>query len=307
MTLIDEINNKVTFFKENQASLKEIFLYDFLNNTTSDIELLEGASTMDKICYAAFFQNEMDLSIEIEKVQKSCEIKGMHYTKNFIELVAMARHNFSFEKTNLLNYVSKCSLRENLIINELFDSINFDCRKEKVDKIDLLVKNIFCYNNYENLGNYSIQAIESADELMDFHIIKKSFDKAWSLHPNRELENDLKASILLHQRIKNRIFNQTEIASKAVILFTAIILISVIGYFLIKNWDKYGLEPYTIAFQIGIVIFSIVSTILLRKKIPTIKKSFDDYIKRKVSDRYFSQTGIIQSKMDKIQTKYLNN
>ncbi|GEM_PF-2631294 len=304
MTLIDTLHKKIAEKRKGEASPKEIFLFDYLDKNITDSKLVENGTVMDKICYSAFFRFNEDLSLHIQQQQNSSEIKGLHYKNNFIELLAMAKHNFDYEKENIKNYVANIgTLKENFIINKIFPQVGILENPKINDVVDDIVDKIIFNDKYENLGELAIEAIKNASDLLDLFIIKYAIQKAWSIHPNKELERDISDFIRFYQKIKQSF--ESEIRTQFIFLaLICCIIYGVLLFFLIpKYWESKALEPLFIALDYFIRAFLFITTIVVIRRMPSLKSNYNRLVDERVSTKIL-KLGIFKAKLDDLENKY---
>lgn len=293
--IIDELNEKISLKRENEASFKEQIFYDYLDRQDTKLILQESSSAIDRICYAAFFPSDNQVSDLVKKEQKASPIRGMHYSKNLVELIAMARLDFANEKENLHQYLLNATLKDVFIINKVFPEISISNEYKISDAIDKLVEKVFLKYEYDNIGEFVFEALREASDLIDLFVVKASVQQAWSLHPNSSLKKDISNLILLHQKLSN----YYEKRQKTLYHFILLMVGWVVTFFIIKLWERFNLEPYFVAIPI------LIGIIFFIWKRPNLKKAFDDFIQKRVENNYH-RIGVLKSRLDKIKEHYEN-
>jgi len=196
MSLINEIHIKKDSIN-GKSSLIEKLIYSFL--TKREIEtnpLPSKASNFEKIAYYSFNNSSLDINGILKKEQKVDSKFDFHYSKNLIELSAMSLADFDFEKPNIINFLKTASLKEAFIISEIFTNFPYSNNGNIETNIDELVYSIFVKKDLSNTPNSIIQAIQSADDLIDIFIIEKCYENYVSIAPSNRYHE------------KNILFNQ---------------------------------------------------------------------------------------------------
>jgi hypothetical protein len=116
MILADEIAAIEEKLKQ-QASRKELALYQELIGQPLPYPVDDELSDIEEVCLSAFcigVPNKTDL---VERFRRSKAIKGIHYTKNLVELAAFVIYDRDSEADHLRSFCSRSSARDQLILN----------------------------------------------------------------------------------------------------------------------------------------------------------------------------------------------
>ena len=284
MSLINEINIKKEFINAKSSLIEKLF-YSFL--TKKDIRtntLPLKASNFEKIAYHSFNNTSFDINAILKKEQKVDSKFAFHYSKNLIELSAMSLADFDFEKSNIINFLKTASLKEAVVISEIFANFSYPDNGNTETNIDELVYSIFVKKDLSNSPESIIEAIQSADDLIDIFIIEKCYENYVSIHPVTDTKKKL--SFLISSIDKYNTLNETRIKrvlfGKIVFLLT--VVSSVLGYVVPKYWDKYSLEPIiTVVLVISSWIVIVISLyFLLFHKLDGKKSILTKYIDKKI-------------------------
>lgn len=307
MMIIEELSTKISAKRDNEASFKELAFFDYLNEQDTKLLPQEGSSEMDQICYAAFFSHNERVLKLAEKERKTTPVKGLHYSKNLIELIAMAKLDFINEEKNLYQYLSETTLKDAFLINRVFPEIEIPKECQILDAVDKLVEKAFLKEEYENIGEFALNAISGATDLIDLYVVKASIAKTWDLHPDRHLERDILKFIHVNKSIKRLIENKIRRSYDIGVTVALFVIISFIFFFIPKYWEDKNLEPLFVALDYTIRILIAIIPVILVNTVPRLKKIYDDFIKKRVDIKYFDITGQIKSRLDVIEDKYSND
>lgn len=303
MTLIKEIQIGISEKRKSGVSIKEVILFDYLERNPPPADLGPNPSSMDRICFSAFFHSDDNISEFVKKEQKQTPIKGLHYANNLIELLSMAKHDFAFEEEQLREYSRTGSLKESYLISVVFPDIPIQNEPKLSDPIDQLVHQVFIQGKYDDLGKMTDKAIEAASDLLEWWVIKKAVREAWSLHPDRDLETELNQFIALHQNLKSFHRKRIRLAYGALVVLLTSIAIFLIFYFIVKYWEALGLEPYLAAISISSAIISITFSIILYN-IPSSRAIYDQFIEKRVSKKFSNRYRVNKPALDQIEQKH---
>lgn len=304
MTLIKEIRAGIAEKRKSGVSIKEVVLFDYLEGNSPPTDIASNPSSMDRICFSAFFQQDSDMSELVKKEQKQTPIKGLHYANNLIELLSMAKHDLTFEEERLREYSRTRSLKESYLINVVFPEIPIQNELKLTDPVDQLVHHVFIQRKYDNLGEMAGKAMEATSDLLEWWVIKKAVQEAWSLHPHRGLERDLNEFILLHKQLKSFHLKRARLIYGAWIILFAALIIFGIFYFVVKYWDILGLEPYLAAVGLSAPIVSAIISVVLYRNIPSLRAIYDSFIEKRVSKKFSNRYHANKPALDQIEQKY---
>lgn len=292
------------------ASKKERYFFNYLSGRKQEKEIDDDLTEIDKICYSAFSDSTISCHEVVKKKQKTVPLKGLHYTNNLIELVAMAKHDFEFEKKNVIKLAEKSSYKEKFIITYLFPSLSNISYGVVSTPIDRLIKHIFLDKMYDGISEKSISAVNYSSDLIELFIVKQAVLKALEIHPNHKVKEDLLTFIEAHKKLKfilsQNIRKQVKIAGA---IFLTIIVLMIL-YVFIKFWDAWGLEPLLAALGIvSTIIFIYRSSFLSKERLGAeerIIKVIDSYVERRLQSKYYS-FNVLKSNLDRIENEYFEN
>ena len=239
MLLINELKKlRHNFLNNSSLSLKEKAFYQFLMDEPLSYPTGNNLTEIEQICLTVF---SGDLSSKKELIRahrKKEPIHGIHYSKNLIELSAMALYDIEFERENLKSYCEKCSTRDFYILNNLFPDISSYLPKPQgtIDQIALyLHKNNFPQEGWKPL---LLTALYETSDLTDFYIIEQGYQQAMNDSPIVHQVND----ILYLRDTLAQVVKKTERRVKFALGTTSVFFLAAICYWLLplimKTWDK---------------------------------------------------------------------
>ena len=266
MPITDELRKQQQNLLD-KSSLKERAFYGFLVKKPVHYPTEDDLAEMEKICLSMFCTgapSKEDLTNLIEAQRKKQPIGGMHYTKNLIELSAMAMDNVELERGNLKSYCQNHSTRDFYILNRSFPDIssNPPQPQRSIDKVALdLYKGEFPQEEWQPLLLHAL--IETSD-LRDFYVVEQAYSQALVDYP---IVHQVEA-IGYVRDVFVRFIERIERRVKFTIIVVSLLLLGSISYWLvpliIRNWTE--AEPIIVVIQIfvplmGILIFKLMDII----------------------------------------------
>tara|TARA_B100000809_G_C14987724_1_gene476864 strand:+ start:72 stop:998 length:927 start_codon:yes stop_codon:yes gene_type:complete len=307
MSLINEINIKKKFINAKSSLIEKIF-YSFLTTGgTGKSALPSKASNFEKIAYSSFDDSSFDIKEILKKEQKVDSKFDFHYSKNIIELSAMSLADFDFEKSNIINFLKTASLKEAFVISKIFTDFSYPDNGNTETKVDELVYSIFVKKDLSNSPNSIIEAIQSADDLIDIFIIEKCHENYVSIHPVTDTKKKL--SFLINSIDKYNTLNETRI--KRMLFGKTVFLLTVLGgilvYVIPKYWDEYSLEPIvTVILLVSSWIVIVIPLYFsLFHKLDGTKSILKKYINKKIQ-KLNSKLEIESLKIEAIRNELTN-
>lgn len=239
MLLITElIKLRHHLLNTSSLSLKEKAFYQFLVDDPLTYPTENDLTEIEQICLAAFSDNLSSKKELIAAQRKKGPIHGMHYSKNLIELSAMAIENLELERSNLELYCEKCSTRDFYILNKLFSNIPSNPLQPR-DAIDQIALHLY-RNNFPQEGwkPLLLTALYETSDLTDFYIIEQGYQQAMNNSPIVHQVND----ILYLRDTLAQVVKKTERRVKFALGTTSVFFLAAICYWLLplimKTWDK---------------------------------------------------------------------
>ena len=248
MLIIDELTElKHTLF--NKSSLKEQAFYQFLVNKPLSYPTKNDLIDIEQIIYSVYCANiplEKDLTNLIEAHRRTGPIGGMHYTKNIIELTAMALEDPESEKESLRTYSESHSTRDFYILHVLFPDLESN-RPIAQGAIDEIALHLYRENFPEKWKTLLLTGLKEISDLIDLYIIEEWYKRAMDDNPIVHRTND----IIYVRDTLTQIVEKTERRIKFAMGVVSVFLLLPIPYWLVplivKNWDE--AEPTIFAFQ----------------------------------------------------------
>ena len=261
MPITDELG-KLKQILLAKSSLKEQVFYGFLVREPLNYPTQDDLAEIEKIYLSIFCTGiplKKDLTNLVEAQRKKQPIRGMHYTKNLIELSAMAKDNVELERKNLKSYCENHSTRDFYILNHLFPNISSNPPPPQgaINQVALhLYEGEFPQEGGKPL---LLNALLETSDLIDFYVIEQGYLQVMDSNPIVHRVQD----ILYVRDTFDRFINKTEFRVKITIMVVSVLLLGSISYWLvpliIKNWN--AAEP--IIFVIQILVFLILLIVQL--------------------------------------------
>ncbi len=280
----------------DRSSLKERAFYQFLAGDPLTQPPEFDLTEIEQICLSVFCAGvpaKKDLSTLIEAQRKKQPISGMHYTKNLIELSAMARENVEYERNNLESYCFNHSTRDFYVLNTLFEDAcsNPPRSQGAIDEIaSCLYERTYPHRGWKPL---LMEAIQKASDLIDFFVIEQGFLQAMDDSPTAHRTTD----ILIVTRILSSLVERSEHRIKRVIGIAFFIpvfsVFGVLGYFIFTNWDK--TEPILAATELLGILVIISCAVFAGFKLDRIK--IYNQIREAIIDWRFNRKGLDRSEL----------
>lgn len=190
-----------------KASQKELFFFHYLIDKPLPYPDDTNISDQALVCFAAFSIESPDMRFIAEKLRGTKPIMGMHYSNNLIELAAFAHFDFEKEVEHLKSFASSHSTRDFFILKQLFPSIDAH-KPEPKSPIDQLASNLAVSDFQSNSKELILEAMQSAEDLLDLYVIRKSVVILLDYHPATQnkkeitfLTNQLAKTIKIVDRI----------------------------------------------------------------------------------------------------------
>lgn len=306
MDLLDIIETRIQKKRKSSTSNKDDFFFHFLNKNEMQNLIIENfSSTMDEICYTSFVNSQNNVSGLVTKIQGEQPVMGLHYTKNLVELIAMSLQDYQFEEKNLIEYLNKCSLKEQYIIAQVFPKLDFNTKKAE-NSIEQVIANDLLTDSPPLSLDGIIDALSESKDLLDLFIIKSAFKRVYSFHPNKQLEQDLSSFLLVHQKLSDYQLNKYKHTFNCLLVILTITTVVFISFFIITYWDTFSIEPIYTAIGIVAAIISIVTPIIYRKKILSLKDYFDSKAEKCAHQWYSNKLQLNKSNLDKMIARRLD-
>jgi hypothetical protein len=286
---------------KQQASRKEIALYQRLIGKPlrypRDDELID----IEQVCLSAFCIGAPNKTDLVERFRRSKPIKGIHYTKNLVELSAFAIHDRASEANHLKSFCSSSSARDYLILNLLFPGV---CTSQPsiTRGVDIIATWLNDSSFPEDWKSVFVDALQNANDLLDLYVIRQGYMDLWECHPSTEQRRDLQhISGQLDRaisRIKlrsNRRFNA--IASVAMVAGSA-----VIAYLAVRRWDI--AEPVIWACTFGIFVVGVQVLLLSGRQLGKVHIMLEQ-MRENRAQAALRRAGLDVETIRKVTTKYM--
>lgn len=297
MPITDELRKQQQILLD-KSSLKERAFYGFLVRKPLNYPTEGDLAEIEKICLSIFctgIPSKEDLTNLIEAQRRKRPISGMHYTKNLIDLSAMAIDNVELERGNLKSYCQNHSTRDFYILNRLFPDIssNPPQPQRSIDKVALdLYKGEFPQEEWQPL---LLHALLETSDLRDFYVIEQAYSKALVDYP---IVHQVEAIGYIRDAFV-RFIERTERRVKITIMVVSVLLFGSISYWLvpliIRKWTE--AEPIIGVIQIFVPLIGILIVGLMGIMLDKIK--ILNLFKEKIVDWVFRIKGFNRSELKK--------
>lgn len=300
MTLIDEILKKEKDILQ-RSSVREKLFYSFLTGKEKDATISIPDGEIDKVCYAAFTDAQIDISKELQRSLNAAPVKGLHFSNNLLSLIAFSIKSQDAKSKFLYEYFNSNSLVFQFILNKIFHEPALPNNSKVVSDFDKLVNEIFIKKNYEFGEQLLFPAFEKANDLIELYIVREAYQEILRIHPNTEISDLLKELALSSQKIVYAIQSRIDSYVNIAILIIASALIITMPYLVSKKWEAWGLEPYITGIQISIGVFGFVAILLFNTN-PDWFKVIQNF-KRWLLRIYFDKKKVDISRLNEIIIK----
>lgn len=312
MTFIDEILKKGNEISQ-RSSLREKLFYSFLTEEKEANPISIPDGEIDKVCYAAFTVNQIDVSKELQRSINAAPVRGLHFSNNLISLVAFSIKSDEVKNKYLTEYFNINSLTHQFILNRIFHEPSLPSNPKITTEFDSLINEIFIKRNYTNVDQLLFKAFEKTNDLIELFIVREAYQEILKVHPNTETSNLLSELATLTQKIIDASKRRIDTYVNVAILFIAFALIIGLPYLINKKWTDWGLEPYITGIQISIGIFWFVVMILFNSNPDWFKavQNFKNWLLRRSFERKNVDLSrlneiIFKSSLDALQKNKIN-
>lgn len=240
MTLIDEILKKENDILQRSGVREKLFYY-FLTGKEKDATISIPDGEIDKVCYAAFTDAQIDISKELQRSLNAAPVRGLHFSNNLLSLIAFSIKSQDAKNKFLIDYFNSNSLVHQFILNKIFHEPILPNNPKVVSDFDKLVNEIFIKKNYGYGEQLLFTAYEKANDLIELYIVREAYQEILKIHPNTDTYNLLKELALSSKKIVGAVQRRIDSYVNVSILLIASVLIVAIPYFIKKKWDAWGL------------------------------------------------------------------
>lgn len=245
-----------------KASVRERLFYLYLLGKKSPQFNIDSLGEIDKVCAIVFAGIDKDISADINRLQKTKEIKGVHFSTNLISLIAFALKSEQVKERYLEDFFMSHGLKEKFFISHIFTNYKLPSSAKPEDALEKLISTVFILKDFANAESLLFPAFEAISDLNDLYIIRAAYKEILKIHPNTELQmkyselSDNVITLIAHvQRTINR-------AANALVVLFGIILAPSIIYLTKHYWIRLELEPYITGGGIAMSILSVLFMIL---------------------------------------------
>lgn len=267
----------------------DITLYRFLHGQKHSLNVAKN-DIETELCFNAFVDGNGDLPLS--KLKKVKPFKGLHYTNNFVLLIAAAKVDPNGEEVNVRNYLSDHGYKEQLIINTALGK-SYRITSKLDTPIDTLANLI---EENKHIKEEDIQnCLTCASDIYDYFIIEKGVARrVFQLNEEINLET-YKSIVLMQKRALRRVEFAVYFFIVLIFLYLLYLVIPTAIGSVVDNWSI--LEPYAFLIEkIGTIILIIMGVVLT-----TLVKTIKDSIKRLILRIMYWILGVKHSEYQKLK------
>ena len=297
MLIIDELR-KLKQILLARSSLKEQVFYGFLVREPLNYSTENCLTEIEQICLSVFCADtsvKKDLTNLIKAHRKKQPISGLHYTKNLIELSAMAQDNVELERENLKSYCQNHSTRDFYILNHLFPDI-YSSPPQPQGPIDTIA--LYLYTGkfpQEGWKPLLFDALLETSDLIDFYVIKQGYLRAMDdspiVHQVQDIHYVTNAFAQFVEKTERRV-KCTIVGVGALLLVPAFCWLVPL---IIRNWNQ--AEPIIAAVEMSVLLIGVLIVGLIGFTPDKIK--IFNLFKKKIVDWVFRIKGFDRSELKK--------
>lgn len=267
MVYLREIQREII----DSASDWDLALYRSLNGQKSTINA-KSNDIESKLCIKAFVEGDDGVQT-LEQLRKIKPFKGLHYSNNFVLLIAAATIDPDGEQDNIEKFLALHTYKEQLIINSALGK-EFKITTKLSSPIECLAKIV---ENNEIISEHDIQScLSSINDLYDLYILETAISRAL-LQSNEKVHlSTYKELNKICEKVFKRIDVFSFIAVLCVAIYATLSITPLIVSLVVENWDF--LEPITYIVDKTITIILLFTGWALTNKIKIIKTKFRKFL-----------------------------
>jgi len=245
------------------SSERDLSLYRFLNGGKHSIPVAPN-DIESEVCFNAFVDGNGE--VPLAKLRKVKPFRGLHYTTNFVLLIAAAKIDADGEEENIKAYLSTHSYKEQVIINCALGT-KYRISTKMDNPIEILA---YCIEENKNINEVDIQkCLTSIGDLYDLFILEKAISRS-ILRANEEKNVYSYKSLV---KIQKKALKRVEFVSFTTlfIIFSYIVYLvvpTIVGI-MVRNWDT--LEPIAYIIDKTVIAIILITGVVLATKVKSIK------------------------------------
>jgi len=263
---LSELESKLV----SSASERDLALYRYLNGRKHSIYVSPN-DTESELCYNAFVESKSE--DVLDRIRKVKPFKGLHYSNNFVLLVAATKIDPQGENGNLSEYLSSRGCKYQLIVNCALGS-GYRVATKIETPIDGLANKI---EGNARISEEDIQkCLSEIKDLYDLFVLEKAIAK--SIFQEKESLN-----ITTYESL----FDLQEGALKRIEFMSFLLLFVLFAYFLylivpmlvkevVEHWDT--LEPLAYILDKAVIVVILLTGVVIATKIQLVKNKAGNFI-----------------------------
>ena len=284
MVYLKEVENRLI----STSSERDLSLYSFLNGRKYSIRVAPN-DIESELCINAFSDGNGEACLT--KLRKVKPFKGLHYTNNFVLLIAAAKIDAAGEEEHIREYLSSHSHKEQVIINCALGT-EYRIATKTEDPIAILAYRI---EENENINEVDIQnCLSSISDLYDLFILEKAISMAIFQANEEKNVYSYRSLVDMQKKALGRVEFVFFILLFIIFSYIVYLTVPTIVGMVVKNWDT--LEPLAYIIDKTVIVFFLITGVVLATKVKSIKRIIKGYFLNKI----YRLLGIDYSKYQKL-------
>ena len=297
MPLLSEeiICKEEILFKE--SGVKEKLFYAFVTKRGFPREHTLPEPEVDKVCYAAFSGQIIDVNREIQRYINAEPIHGIHVGNNLITLVAFCILSNEARQKYLNLFYARTSYTNQFLISRSLNDPTLEQRANVVTVFDSLIEKTFALNDLESAQKKLAEAFTQVSDLTELAAVYLCYEELLRIHPNKKLEDDiqlLKMGTELHMRfVRKTLIGRIN----TLVLMVGILIIPGIVVLTKRYWNEWDLEPILSGLSLASPVVSVLIVYFLSGED---KNKIVTNFKERLITKWYLKRGIDKESMDEI-------
>ena len=256
------------------SSERDLSLYRFLNGRKHSIHVTPN-DIESELCFNAFVDGNGDLPLE--KLRKVKPFKGLHYTNNFVLLIAAAKVDVDGEKDNIKKYLSSHGHKEQLVINSALGT-NYRKATKLDTPIDILANLI---EENKNINEEDIQkCLSSIADIYDLFVLEKAIARSIFQSNEEQNINTYKSIVLVQKTALRRVELMVFVSLFLIFSYLIYLIVPTAVSSVVNNWDT--LEPIAYIIDKAVMAVFLITGVVLATQVKYIKNKIKGFILSKV-------------------------
>lgn len=234
---VDEIEKlRASFFAT--CSDREKLFYCFITKQPYEGIVESPAGDLDKICFAVFRDEGLDISKEIQKIAPAIPYKHIHYSSSIITLIPVCLKSEDAKNKYLLAYFNSHSLAEKLLLTKVFSAEKFQFVSHPSTELDKLIDETFFNPNFNSATQHLPTAFLEVNDIVSLLAFRAAYLELLKIQPNTVIEEkfyDLSREVeILIKTITKRIHRTIDILTLIIFVCASPVIVLILN----NNYDK---------------------------------------------------------------------